>query len=83
MVYLGGGSGMAPLRSHLSWLIETRKISNRLSYWYGARSQQDVYHLQYFEKLAQDHENFSFHVALSEPKAGDNCSYIPDLSMKS
>ena len=72
MVYLGGGSGMAPLRSHLSWLIETRKISNRLSYWYGARSQQDVYYLQYFEKLAQDHENFSFHVALSEPKAGDN-----------
>ena len=71
MVYLGGGSGMAPLRSHLSWLIETRKISNRVSYWYGARSLQELFYQDYFEKLARDNENFSFHVALSEPQPED------------
>ena len=71
MVYLGGGAGMAPLRSHLSWLIETRKISTRVSYWYGARSLQELFYQDYFEKLARDHENFSFHVALSEAQPED------------
>jgi Na+-transporting NADH:ubiquinone oxidoreductase subunit F len=72
LVYLGGGSGMAPLRSHISWLLETRKVSNRVSYWYGARSRQELFYQETFDKLAREHENFSFHVALSEPQSEDN-----------
>lgn len=71
LVYLGGGTGMAPLRAHISWLIETRKITTRVSYWYGARSLKDLFYQDYFEKLARENENFSFHVALSEPQPGD------------
>ena len=62
---------MAPLRSHLSYLFETRKTSARLSYWYGARSLQELFYQDYFEGLARMHVNFSFHVALSEPLPED------------
>jgi Na(+)-translocating NADH:ubiquinone oxidoreductase F subunit len=71
MVYLGGGTGMAPLRSHLSWLFETRKTQSLVSYWYGARSLQELFYQEYFEELAMKYENFSFHVALSEPQPED------------
>jgi Na+-transporting NADH:ubiquinone oxidoreductase subunit F len=71
MVYLGGGAGMAPLRSHLSTLFETRHTSCRVSYWYGARSLQDLFYQDYFEELSQKNENFSFHVALSEAQPED------------
>jgi MocE subfamily Rieske [2Fe-2S] domain protein len=71
MVYLGGGAGMAPLRSHLAWLLETRKTSARVSYWYGARSRQELFYQDYFENLARQYENFSFHAALSEPQPDD------------
>jgi MocE subfamily Rieske [2Fe-2S] domain protein len=71
MVYLGGGAGMAPLRSHLSWLFETRKTSVLVSYWYGARSLQEMFYQDYFEELARNNSNFSFHVALSEPQSDD------------
>jgi Na(+)-translocating NADH:ubiquinone oxidoreductase F subunit len=72
MVYLGGGSGMAPLRSHLSTLFETRKTQRKVSYWYGARSRQELFYQDYFEALARQFENFSFHLALSEPMPEDN-----------
>jgi Na(+)-translocating NADH:ubiquinone oxidoreductase F subunit len=71
MVYVGGGSGMAPLRSHLSHLFETMKTPRRVSFWYGARSWQEVYYQDYFENLAQRFPNFSFHLALSEPLLTD------------
>jgi Na(+)-translocating NADH:ubiquinone oxidoreductase F subunit len=71
MVYLGGGAGMAPLRSHLSWLLETQKTSARISYWYGARSLQELFYQDYFEKLSGENKNFSFHAALSEPRPED------------
>jgi Na+-transporting NADH:ubiquinone oxidoreductase subunit F len=71
MVYLGGGAGMAPLRSHLSHLLETQKISSPISYWYGARSLQELFYLDYFRELAGRHENFTFHVALSDPQPED------------
>jgi len=71
MVYLGGGAGMAPLRSHLSTLFETRNTSCRVSYWYGARSLQELFYQDYFDRLAQNYKNFSFHVALSEPQPED------------
>jgi len=72
MVYLGGGAGMAPLKSHLSYLLETLNTSTRVSYWYGARSLKEMFYQDYFKALAQDHKNFSFHIALSEPAPEDN-----------
>ncbi|MCL5997302.1 MAG: NADH:ubiquinone reductase (Na(+)-transporting) subunit F [Chloroflexi bacterium] len=71
MVYLGGGAGMAPLRSHLAYLFETQQTSRRVSYWYGARSCQELFYQDYFEDLARQHANFTFHVALSEPLPED------------
>ena len=72
MVYVGGGAGMAPLRSHLSHLFETLKTGRRVSFWYGARSRQEVFYQDYFDGLAKQFSNFSFHLALSEPQPGDN-----------
>ncbi len=72
MVYLGGGAGMAPLRSHLSYLLETRKFPGRISYWYGARSLQELFYQDYFQDLAVQNQNFTFQVALSEPQPEDH-----------
>jgi Na(+)-translocating NADH:ubiquinone oxidoreductase F subunit len=66
MVYIGGGAGMAPLRSHLSSLFETLKTNRKVSYWYGARSPQEVFYAEYFDRLAEDFNNFSFHLAFSD-----------------
>jgi Na(+)-translocating NADH:ubiquinone oxidoreductase F subunit len=71
MVYLGGGAGMAPLRSHLSYLFETVGTGRKVSFWYGARSRQELFYQDYFEDLARRFPNFAFHVALSEPAATD------------
>jgi Na(+)-translocating NADH:ubiquinone oxidoreductase F subunit len=83
MVYLGGGAGMAPMRSHLAYLFETEKTKRKVSFWYGARSGREFYYSEYFEKLQEEHGNFSFHVALSEPNADDNWNgqlgFIPDV----
>ena len=75
MVYLGGGAGMAPLRSHLSYLFESEKTSGKVSFWYGARSSADLFYLDYFEKLQLDNSNFSFHVALSEQTQDDKLNF--------
>jgi len=71
MVYLGGGSGMAPLRSHLSHLFETQRTRRKVSYWYGARARQELFYMEYFEDLARQHDNFRFRPALSEPLPDD------------
>jgi Na+-transporting NADH:ubiquinone oxidoreductase subunit F len=71
MVYVGGGAGMAPLRSHLSYLFETEKTNRKVSFWYGARSLDELFYYEYFENLQKQHPNFSFNVALSEPKSKD------------
>ncbi len=71
LVYLGGGAGMAPLRAHLSHLLETEKTTRQISYWYGARSRQEIFYQDYFEDLAARNPNFSFHIALSEPQPAD------------
>lgn len=71
MVYIGGGAGMAPLRAHLSWLLETEKSARRISFWYGARSAQEIYYQEYFAGLAAGHPNFQFHLALSSPLPED------------
>jgi len=71
IVLIGGGVGMAPLRAHVFDQLEYRKTSRRISFWYGARARHDVYYADDMEQLAQDHENFTWHVALSEPALGD------------
>jgi len=72
MIYVGGGAGMAPLRSHIFHLIKTCKTGRKISYWYGARSLREVFYQEEFQKIADEHENFSFHLALSEPLPEDN-----------
>ncbi len=72
MVYIGGGAGMAPLRAHLSHLFETEKTARKVSFWYGARSRQEIFYADYFERLAAQHSNFAFHLALSSPLPDDN-----------
>lgn len=74
MLYLGGGAGMAPLRAHLSHLLETESSLRRISFWYGARSRQEIFYDDYFASLAQQHPNFDFHIALSSPLPEDNWS---------
>ena len=71
MVYIGGGAGMAPLRAHIARLFETEKTARRVSYWYGARSKQEIFYDDYFEGLASRHGNFRFEVALSDPLEED------------
>jgi len=71
MVYIGGGAGMAPLRSQLLDLLEGHKTRRRISYWYGARSRREIFYADEFERLAREHDNFEFHVALSAPLPED------------
>jgi Na+-transporting NADH:ubiquinone oxidoreductase subunit F len=72
MVYIGGGAGMAPLRAHLSHLLETEGTARKISFWYGARSQQEIFYESYFQALAKAHPNFAFHLALSSPLPEDD-----------
>lgn len=72
MVYIGGGSGMAPLRAHIAHLFHTQKTSRRVSFWYGARSRQELFYEDYFKEIAANASNFHFHPALSAPLPGDN-----------
>jgi len=72
MVYIGGGAGMAPLRAHLSHLLETEGTARKVSYWYGARSRQEIFYDGYFQELARQHPNFAFQLALSSPLPEDN-----------
>lgn len=67
MLYIGGGAGMAPLRAHLSHLLETENTRRKVSFWYGARSKQEIFYDDYFQSLADSRPNFSFNLALSSP----------------
>lgn len=72
MVYIGGGSGMAPLRSHITHLFETQKTARKVSFWYGARSKQELFYQEHYQSIAQRFANFSFHPALSSPLLEDH-----------
>jgi Na+-transporting NADH:ubiquinone oxidoreductase subunit F len=67
MVYIGGGAGMAPLRSHIFELFRARNTQRKVSFWYGGRSKQEVFYDDEFQKLANEFSNFSFTIALSDP----------------
>lgn len=71
MVFLGGGAGMAPLRSHIFDLFVTKKTSRKATFWYGGRSKLELFYIEDFRKLEQEFSNFKFYVALSEPKPED------------
>jgi len=70
-VYIGGGAGMAPLKSHLSYLLESLQSDKKISFWYGARSSREVFYLDYFKDLEAKFPNFRFHLVLSEPELAD------------
>ncbi len=72
MVYIGGGAGMAPLRSHLFHLFHTLKTDRKVTYWYGARSKREVFYEDHFREIEKKFPNFKFNIALSEPLPEDN-----------
>jgi Na+-transporting NADH:ubiquinone oxidoreductase subunit F len=72
MVFVGGGAGMAPMRSHILDQLLRLKTDRKLSFWYGARSLNEVFYADEYDKLAAEHENFSWNLALSEPQPEDN-----------
>jgi len=72
MIFIGGGAGMAPLRSHIMRLLETVKTDRKMSYWYGARSLREMFYAEDFDRLEKENPNFKWHVALSEPLPEDN-----------
>ena len=79
MLYVGGGAGMAPMRSHLYHLFKTLNTGRKVSYWYGGRSKRELFYLEHFRELERKFKNFKFHVALSEPMAEDNWKVKSDL----
>ena len=72
MVYIGGGAGMAPLRSHLFHLFHTLKTGRKVSYWYGARSKREMFYDDHFKSIQEKFPNFKYNVALSDPLPEDN-----------
>jgi len=72
MVYIGGGAGMAPMRSHIFDLLKTNKSKRKISFWYGARSKREMFYDDEFKALEKEFPNFSYNVALSDPMEEDN-----------
>ncbi len=73
MIYIGGGAGMAPLRSHLFHLFHTLKTTDRkVSYWYGGRTKRELFYVDDFRKIEQEFPNFKFYIALDNPLPEDN-----------
>ncbi|MDB9960690.1 NADH:ubiquinone reductase (Na(+)-transporting) subunit F [Oceanihabitans sp.] len=79
MLYVGGGAGMAPMRSHLYELFRTLKTGRKVTYWYGGRSKAELFYIHYFRALEKDFPNFKFYLALSEPMESDNWQVKSDL----
>ena len=71
MIYVGGGAGMAPMRSHIFHLFHTLKTGRQVSYWYGARSKREIFYEDHFRSIEKDFPNFTFNIALSEPAKED------------
>ncbi|MDF0533967.1 NADH:ubiquinone reductase (Na(+)-transporting) subunit F [Shewanella sp. A32] len=72
MVFIGGGAGMAPMRSHIFDQLKTRQTQRKMTFWYGARSLREVFYQEEFDELARAHPNFEWHIALSEPLPEDH-----------
>lgn len=72
MVFIGGGAGMAPMRSHIFDQLSRLNTKRKMSFWYGARSLREMFYVEDFDKLQAEHDNFEWHVALSDPLPEDN-----------
>jgi len=72
MVFIGGGAGMAPMRSHIFDQFRRLKTNRKASFWYGARSKREMFYVEDFDSIAAENENFQWHVALSDPQPEDN-----------
>ena len=72
MCFVGGGAGMAPLRSHILWQLEGLKSGRKISFWYGARSLRELFYDDLFKDLEKRNENFTYYVSLSSPEKSDN-----------
>jgi len=79
MLYVGGGAGMAPMRSHLYHLFKTLQSGRKVSYWYGGRSKRELFYLEHFWDLEKSFPNFKFHTVLSEPAEEDNWKVKNDM----
>ncbi len=82
MLYIGGGAGMAPMRSHLFHLFHTLKTGRKVSYWYGGRSKRELFYLEDFQEIEKNFPNFQFHIVLSEPLPEDNWKEKKDVNDK-
>ena len=80
MLYVGGGAGMAPMRSHLYHLFRTLKTGRKVTYWYGGRSKAELFYIDHFRALEKDFPNFKFYIALSDPLETDNWKVKKDIN---
>ena len=80
MLYVGGGAGMAPMRSHLYHLFKTLKTGRKVTFWYGGRSKRELFYTDHFRKLEQEFPNFKFYLVLSEPLPVDNWVNKKDIN---
>ena len=76
MMFIGGGAGMAPMRSHIFHLFHTLRTGRKVTFWYGARSKQEVFYEEEFRAIEKEFPNFKFTIALSEPKPEDDCKHV-------
>lgn len=74
MVFIGGGAGMAPMRSHIFDQLRRIKTDRKISFWYGARSLRELFYKEEYDQLQEENENFKWHIALSDPQPEDNWS---------
>ena len=79
MLYVGGGAGMAPMRSHLFHLFRTLQTGRKVTFWYGGRSKRELFYIDHFKSLERDFPNFRFFMALSEPLEEDNWKEKKDI----
>jgi Na+-transporting NADH:ubiquinone oxidoreductase subunit F len=72
MVFIGGGAGMAPMRSHIFDQLKRIKTNRKITFWYGARSLREAFYIEEFDKLAEENSNFTWHLVLSDALPEDN-----------
>ena len=72
MIFIGGGAGMAPMRSHIFDLFKRIKTKRRVTFWYGARSKKEMFYEKDFDTIQKENKNFKWHIALSDPQPEDN-----------
>lgn len=83
MLYIGGGAGMAPMRSHIYHLFKTLKTGRKVSYWYGGRSKDELFYIHYFREIEKNFPNFKFYMVLSDAKPEDNWVEKKDINDES